>query len=461
MNQSQLTATMSEESATSGSAERWRVLSELFAFLDREMVEYCVVGDDEKMVAGADGDVDLVVTSNALKSMPRLLLRFAITHDARLMQSIRHEPTAYFFVLAWRDAGGALHLMQLDTCSDYYRFGRKLIPYDEILRGREFVTADDGTDYFIAGSTAAFLYYMLKKVEKQQLDRHHAEVLSRLFRRAPDAIRPALAKYWKSEVVDLICAAGESGDWSIVSAKIADLRAELHSRIPRSLGARISEVRRLIGRILMPTGFFIAVFGPDGSGKSTVNEHIRKSLDLAFWGNEYIHLRPRIGVTLDESSRMPTLDPHGKKPRGWLSSVSKLLYYTFDYIAGYLFTVKPLLIRSKLVVFDRYFHDLIVDPRRYRYGGPAFLPALLARFIPKPDVFLFLDAPADVIQSRKTEVTYEETVRQREAYKLLAHRLKSFRIVDASGELDSTLAEAEWVIVDRMADRVEKRFWLR
>jgi thymidylate kinase len=442
--------------------ERWRVLSELFAFLDREMVEYCVVGDHDKMCDGRDGDVDLVVTPSILKAMPRLLLRFAITNDARLMQSIKHETTAYFFVLAWRDANKQLHLLQLDTCSDYYRFGRKLMTSEELLHGRECVTLEDGADYYTAAGAPAFVYYMLKKVEKQGLDAYHGEVLSRLF--ASDrsgSIASHLRRYWADERIALIQAAAETGDWSSVQSTLPDLKTELHARLPNSFRARISEVRRKIGRILKPTGFFIAVFGPDGSGKSTVNEHVRSSLNLAFWGNEYVHLRPRLGVTLAESDKIPTLDPHGQEPRGWLSSVTKLLYYAFDYIAGYYVTVKPLLIRSKLVVFDRYFHDMMVDPRRYRYGGPEFLLRLVERFIPKPDLFLFLDAPAEVIQSRKTEVTFDETVRQREAYQLLARRLKSFRIVDASGELDNTLAEAEWVIVDRMADRVERRFWLR
>jgi thymidylate kinase len=442
--------------------ERWRVLSELFAFLDREMVEYCVVGDHEKMSEGRDGDIDLVVSPSVLKAMPRLLLRFAITNDARLMQSIKHEPTAYFFVLAWRDANQQLHLIQLDTCSDYYRFGRKLMTADEILDGRLPVAIDAKTDYHVAEGTPAFLYYVLKKVEKGVIDEYHGHALSQLYASAaPNPVQERLLRYWSDENISAICAAAESGDWNSVREILPALKTELRSRIPRSLRARISEIKRKVGRILKPTGFFIAVFGPDGSGKSTVNEHIRTSLNLAFWGSEYVHLRPRLGITLAESDKVPTIDPHAQEPRGWFTSVSKLLYYTFDYVAGYYLTVKPLLIRSKLVVFDRYFHDMIVDPRRYRYGGPEFLLRLAERIIPKPDVFLFLDAPAEVIQSRKTEVTFDETVRQREAYQILARRLKSFRIVDASGELDNTLAEAEWVIVDRMADRVERRFWLR
>jgi thymidylate kinase len=86
-----------------------------------------------------------------------------------------------------------------------------------------------------------------------------------------------------------------------------------------------------------------------------------------------------------------------------------------------------------VVVFDRYVHDMIADPRRYRYRGPAWLLHLTAACVPQPQVCIFLDAPADVLQARKQEVTPEETARQRAAYLDVAQRLgRHACVVDAT-----------------------------
>jgi hypothetical protein len=72
---------------------------------------------------------------------------------------------------------------------------------------------------------------------------------------------------------------------------------------------------------------------------------------------------------------------------------------------------------SGLIMFDRYFQDLLVDPIRYRYGGPMWLPRLLNAFVPPPDLLLLvLDAAEEVILSRKRELPPVELRRQRASY---------------------------------------------
>ena len=53
--------------------------------------------------------------------------------------------------------------------------------------------------------------------------------------------------------------------------------------------------------------------------------------------------------------------------------------FFLDHWVGYIFKVRPALGRSNFVIFDRYFHDVLVDPRRYRYGGPSWYAKFLAR----------------------------------------------------------------------------------
>ena len=66
-----------------------------------------------------------------------------------------------------------------------------------------------------------------------------------------------------------------------------------------------------------------------------------------------------------------------------------------------------------------------------------------------------------VLQSRKQEVSREETARQREAYLELARTLPNAHVVDASRPLEEVVAEVERLVLDYMAERTARRLGLR
>jgi thymidylate kinase len=147
-------------------------------------------------------------------------------------------------------------------------------------------------------------------------------------------------------------------------------------------------------------------------------------------------------------------------PRGALSSTLKVLYLWADYGLGYYLRLYPLLAGSTLVVFDRYFHDLLVDPLRFRYGGPRWLVELIARLIPLPDMMLILDVPAEVLQARKQEVSVQESARQVEAYRALA-KSATVRgravLVDAARPLEDVVRQCVDGTQALLAERAARR----
>jgi len=129
-------------------------------------------------------------------------------------------------------------------------------------------------------------------------------------------------------------------------------------------------------------------------------------------------------------------------------------------VFGYLLSVYPQIVKSTLVILDRYYQDLLVHPDGYRYGGPLWLARLVGRLVPPPHLFILLDAPPEVIQARKQELPFEETARQREAYLEVVAGLPNAHVVDASQSLDEVVDEAERIILDYMARRTARRLGL-
>lgn len=189
-------------------------------------------------------------------------------------------------------------------------------------------------------------------------------------------------------------------------------------------------------------GLHIAFFGPDGSGKSTVIKSLHDIYSATPHSVHVHHLFPGSGRGVTRSVD----DPQGEEPRSALASILKMALWGWRYTIDYARFIRKPITQSSVVISDRYFPDIIVDPVRYRYGGPHWLPKIMWRVLPKPELMILLDAPAEILLERKQELPIAETRRQLLAYRELIRNAKNGHIVNADQPIEDVIADAERIV---------------
>jgi thymidylate kinase len=154
-------------------------------------------------------------------------------------------------------------------------------------------------------------------------------------------------------------------------------------------------------------GRFVALVGPDGTGKTTVAEWLANA-----WPGptSYVHFRPPLRAPLPRrpsevgSVDVPKHTHAGPRTLGWLRLLRSVLLFWL----GYRRRVRPALASGALVVADRWGYGYVAQPVALRFAGPPWLGRLAVRLLPRPDLVVNLAAPVATIRARKGELTDRE-----------------------------------------------------
>ena len=373
--------------------------------LNRE-AEYAVLRNFEGLPSENNSrDIDIIITRKSYKRIKQALVQLIDGSGWKIVTYL-HSDRLISYVCA-KNEGDSTEIIQWDFFFDTSVWGIQLMSAEEFLANKKF---------------NGFLYYT--DVEGQFLDKY-------LYNRAVGSAYPEKYRATREAAEDSPIVANKllatfgyasTSECDKKSGKALLCRA-LWANIKRNPVALIGSIIYFLytfvkNYICSRTGFSVGFTGPDGSGKTTVIEMLLGRIAPVFGtAHKYYHFRPALFGNLGEVAHSAGIkkevdrdysNPHRGGKTGKLSSLARLAYYSIDYIVGYFVKVKSVTRITRVVIFDRYFTDIICDSRRSRiYLGRKFLYWWKRLLIPSLDYNILLTASSETILARKRELDEE------------------------------------------------------
>jgi hypothetical protein len=178
----------------------------LFAHLENCGLDYAVVGDHREYDKDISSDIDIVVHQQSVGLVFGVLSEFCDKHGLSLIQCFQHESSCWYYVIAWSDNSRVSFLCP-DISGDYKRNQRLFLSSEEMLENSTRAVDSNGNElgFQIPEPANAFIYYLIKKIDKGQLADSHGDYLSSQWHLDPVAARVQVARWWGDHELALCC----------------------------------------------------------------------------------------------------------------------------------------------------------------------------------------------------------------------------------------------------------------
>lgn len=212
-----------------------------FHFLEEQNVRAAVLHGGDDAFERELSDVDFVVSEAEFGRLADLVARYCADSGWLFCQNLRHETTAAYLVCC--AAGDPTCVVALDACSDYQRNGVTFLNAEELLGTRRALSWGG----FGISPEMELCYRFAKSAAKQK----DADASTTEFLNYPEKARTKCAA-WLADRFGI-----RLGDWSrpAVHSALDSLRVFCRQRPPV---ARIDSLRRIISRMVQPSGLVIA-----------------------------------------------------------------------------------------------------------------------------------------------------------------------------------------------------------
>ena len=441
-----------------------RFLLDFFAALEELGVQYAVLRNTNSLPESLDGsDLDMLVCDNdAADAAIRAAIASARSNNGDMTAFYRTDATVACFAGHGDDGWWGCHL---DVFVGLRHYGLPYADARKLVAGR---ILEQGTFYRL-GDEADVVSFVKEILYTGRTRKDYYPKAMAAYAKAPEAIGCLFRDCMGCRGFQILkgLLAGTCGDMPICAASktIAKsiFKTELHTHPLNTFAVKISNKWGRLRRVFDKPGYCVAFLGTDGSGKSTLIDVIKPTIESMLHSKvHYEHLRPNLMPSLARlagkpTKEGPTTNPHGGKVAGWAGSLVRFAYYYADYVIGYWMKIYPILVkRPTMVFFDRYYYEYMIDPRRCAVKLPRGWAWFWSWFIPKPDLILCLGGNPEKIYARKPETSLEEVERQVAALKRFCDCDKRAVWIDTTESVEASRDAALAAIEERMAKRYRR-----
>jgi len=274
------------------------------------------------------------------------------------------------------------------------------------------------------------------------------------FAGCPEEILAALRPQFGLKVTTRLVSAVIAGDPEAMSDCVPQLRFSLAWRglLRRPLGCVPGVVWHYVREIaicLSPENVLtVMILDPGGEGRAAVIENLMPLLSSAAKSVERRHFT--LNTTLPRESG--ETGAVASEPRGSLASMAAVACWLMREWQGR-FRRR----NSTLRLFDNDYHDLLMDPRRYGYGGPRWFARLAGTLLPASDFWILIDPADRDLRAGSPALAETQTSHQIDIWHRFVHSKKHFLILDAGKPAADLADEAYSALTEFLARRTERK----
>ncbi|MFI3285200.1 MAG: hypothetical protein R3Y08_00960 [Rikenellaceae bacterium] len=419
-------------------------------------VEYALLRNFEGLpYNNKSRDIDIIIDKREFKKHKKGIIN-ALLNDSWKLFSYLNNGRLITYVCAKMTDGGEVELVQWDFFINTSVHGVILLGAKEMVASREF----NGSLYHVSKDYEFLDKYLYNRSVGAPYPQRYLATRSQIT--SSDVVKQMVKKTFGCSDINIIDQM--SGKSLFVKALLQNFCLNPFSAIYNVARSWFYYIKDFIVSDVAPK---IAFTGADGAGKTTVIDMIQEKIASVYGkATEYLHFRPLLIPNIGEAAHSAGLKkevdreydkPHRGAKTGALSSFLRLCYYSVDYVLGYWFKVKPHAKITKVIIFDRYFTDVIVDSRRSSiYLNTKFLYGWGKLFIPKMKYNILLTADPDIILSRKQELDREGIERINTKMEYLAAK-KGYYMVMNNGTAEEAVDKILSIVIDEQHKRNLRR----
>jgi thymidylate kinase len=426
----------------------------LLEYLDQAHIVY-VLTESMNHNAGGDSVANIIVSTKDFKKINYHIKEFSKQFNIIPIQKLRYETSACLFVMCYyKQQTKKLIDFKVSFQSDYKIKGRLYLSDEELLSNRTYIIEEAKWQL---NYTYSFLYHGIKSIDEKNISNKDFLQLLDCWTNDYKCIAESLKRFFTDEGIKIITDSFQGKGVAYLNTKMDYLQKDLHLKVRKRVQVVIQNKVIVLRGMLKPSGLVVGVLGRDGSGKSTFVGEMSNALGTYFKNTTTFKKCPAIfykGAIFNKNEGYHFSKPHLYNQRNTFQSFLKLNLLLVEFMLGYWLKVFPAKAKSHLVMYDRYFTDVLADPLRYRIKDNRFFIKIIHYILPKPDLWIIIDLPSHILLQRKQELTYEMSEKLRYKYLELQHLLSNCIVINNEEEIDKTVNKATTFIFNYMQQKI-------